>query len=113
RLDGPQHFPVELTGGEDPTLFEDIAPDGKHLVVARDRKGEENPGLYLLDPNGGPLTVIQHKRDVQTIYQFTTDDSRYVYFRANDVKQDSYAIYRYDLQSKQRELVFGEDGIWS
>ena len=113
RLDGPQHFPVELTGGEDATAFDDVTPDGKYLLVSRDRKGEENPGLYLLDPKGGPLTVIQHKPRVQTIYQFTSDDSRYVYFRANDVKADSYAIYRYDLQSKQRELVFGDDGIWS
>jgi prolyl oligopeptidase PreP (S9A serine peptidase family) len=67
----------------------------------------------LLNPKGGPLAVVQHKPKVQTEYQFTTDDSRYLYFRANDVKADGYAIYRYDLQSKERELVFGEDGLWS
>jgi dipeptidyl aminopeptidase/acylaminoacyl peptidase len=113
RIDGPQRFPVEMTGGEDPSAFEDITPDGKYLVVSRDRKGEEYPGVYLLDPKGGPLVVVQHKPKVQTMYQFTTDDSRHLYFRANDVKPDSYAIYRYDLQTKERELVFGDDGIWS
>jgi len=113
RIDGPLRFPVQLTGGEDATWFEDVTPDGKYLLVARDRKGEENPGLYVLDPKGGPLTPVQHKAGVQTAFQFISDDSRYVYFRSNDVKKDSYALYRFELASKQRELVFGEDGIWS
>src|SRR5258708_34567958 len=113
RLDGPQRFPIEITGGEDPTTLADITPDGKYLVLSRDRKGEEYPGVYLLDPKGGPLSIIVHKPKVQAFYQFTSDDSRYIYYRANDVKPDSYAIYRYDLQSKERELVFGDDGIWS
>ena len=113
RLDGPRRFPVQLTGGEDATSFTDITPDGKRILVSRDRKGEENPGLYVLDPKGGSLTVIEHKPRVQTFYEFTSDDSRYVYFRSNDVKQDSYAIYRYDLATRERELVFGEQGIWS
>src|SRR5205814_7614923 len=37
---------------------------------------------------------------------------RYVYFRANDVKENSYAIYRYDVAAKTRETVFDQDGIW-
>jgi dipeptidyl aminopeptidase/acylaminoacyl peptidase len=112
RIDGPQRFPAQLTGGEDPTAIADITPDGKYLVVSRDYKGEEYPGLYLLDPKGGALTVISHKPKVQTQYQFTTDDSRYVYFRANDRKPDSYAIYRYEVTTTQIEMVFEQDGIW-
>ena len=41
RLDGPDTFPVQLTGGEDRTSLADIFPDGKTLVLQRDRKGEE------------------------------------------------------------------------
>ena len=37
RLDGPKSFPVQLTGGEDRTWLASITPDGKHLVVQRDR----------------------------------------------------------------------------
>ncbi len=113
RIDGPQRFPQQLTGGEDPTGIADVTPDGKWLVVSRDRKGEEYPGLYLLDPKGGPLTVISHKEKVQTEHLFTTEDSKWVYFRANDKKTDSYAIYRYDIAGKKVETVFAEDGIWS
>jgi dipeptidyl aminopeptidase/acylaminoacyl peptidase len=113
RLDGPRRFPVQLTGGEDVTRLSAVTHDGKWLVVARDRKGEENPGIYLLDPNGGPLKVVQHKPNVQTRFHFVSDDSRSIYFSANDVKQDAYAIYRYDIATGQRELVFGEDGLWA
>ncbi len=112
RLDGPQRFPLQLTGGEDPTLVQDVTPGGAHLVLSRDRKGEENPGLYLQDVKGGPLLAIQHKPGVQTQLQFVSDDGRHVYYRANDVKKDAYAIYRYDIASKQRELVFDREGIW-
>jgi dipeptidyl aminopeptidase/acylaminoacyl peptidase len=113
RIDGPQRFPEQLTGGEDPTHVVDITPDGNWLVVQRDRKGEEYPGLYLLAPKGGPLTVVSHREKVQTHYLFTTDDSKQIYFRANDKKPDSYAIYRYDVAGKKVETVFDQDGIWS
>jgi dipeptidyl aminopeptidase/acylaminoacyl peptidase len=116
RLDGPKKFPVQLTGGEDVTRLVEITPDGKWLVVARDRKGEENPGLYLLSataPSGATLEPIQHLPKVQTQLQFVSDDGKWIYFRANDRKPDSYAIYRYDIGSRKKELVFGEDGLWS
>src|SRR5205823_1061532 len=112
KLDGPRRFPVQMTGGEDQTSLAGITPDGKHLVVQRDRKGEENPGLYLQDAEGGPLEMIQHKPGIQTFYEFTSDDSKYIYFRSNDVKPYSYAIYRYDLSAKTIQQVFNNPGLW-
>jgi len=112
RLGGAQQFPSQLTGGEDATGIVDITPDGKSLIVSRDYKGEEYPGLYLLDEKGGALGVISHRPKVQTHYQLTTDDSKYVYFRANDKKPESYALYRYDVAKKTTETVFEQDGIW-
>jgi dipeptidyl aminopeptidase/acylaminoacyl peptidase len=113
KIDGPRRFPVQLTGGEDVTKLLDVTPDGKWLIVMRDRKGEENPGVYLLDPNGGPLRTVQHAAGIQTKFQFVSADSKSIYFRANDRKADAYAIYRYDIASANKELVFGEDGLWS
>jgi dipeptidyl aminopeptidase/acylaminoacyl peptidase len=113
RIDGPQRFPQQLTGGEDPTTIADITPDGKWLVVQRDRKGEEYPGLYLLPPQGGALIPISHRERVQTTYQFTTADSKWVYFRANDRKADTYSIYRYSIADRKVETVFDQEGIWS
>jgi dipeptidyl aminopeptidase/acylaminoacyl peptidase len=113
RLDGPQRFPVQLTGGEDPTTLEDVMPDGRHVVVSRDRGGEENPGLYLLPAEGGPLEVIAQKDKVRTFLSFVSEDGGSIYYIANDRKPDAYAIYRYDVASKQTELVFDQDGLWS
>lgn len=112
RVDGPMRFPIQLTGGQDTTQVVDVAPDGSFLLVSRDRKGEENPGLYLQDPKGGALTLVQHKPNVQTEAEHVSDDSRYVYFRANDVKPSSYVLYRYDRTTKAREVVFDQEGIW-
>jgi len=113
RLDAPLGFPIQLTGGEDTTSIAGLTPDGKWLICSRDRAGEENPGLYLMSPDGGPLELIQHKPKVQTMLAFVPDDGKSLYFRANDRTPDSYAIYRYDLASKTTQPVFTEPGIWS
>lgn len=113
RLDTAMGFPTQLTGGEDPTQLVGITTDGKWLVVSRDRNGEENPGLYLLSPEGGPLKVIQHEPKVQTQLNHLSDDGKTLWFRANDIKPDSYAIYRYDIATAKKEPVFTEPGIWS
>jgi dipeptidyl aminopeptidase/acylaminoacyl peptidase len=114
RIAGAGRFPAQLTGGEDRTELAAITPDGKTLVVTRDRKGEENPGLYLQSPAGGELQVIQHVKGVQTRFEVVSSDSRYVYFTANDKKPDTYVVYRWDVAGRNKETVFDrEDGIWS
>lgn len=113
RIDGPMRFPVQLTGGEDPTSLVDVSADGKLLVLQRDRAGEENPGLYLQRASGGPLLLIKHEPKVQTQAQLITDDGKHLYFRANDKKPDAYALYRYDFATKAVAPVFSQDGLWS
>ncbi len=113
RLDGPKSFPVQMTGGEDPTRVAGVTPDGRTLILSRDVGGQEDPGLYVQSADGGPLALIHHKKSTRAFYAFTTDDSRTIYFGANDIKPDSYAIYRYDLGTKRRDLVFDQPGLWS
>lgn len=113
RLDGPKSFPVQMTGGEDPTRVAGITRDGRTLIVSRDIGGQEDPGLYLQPADGGPLTVVHHKKGTRAGAAFVTADSRFLYFLSNDIKPDSYAIYRYDLTTRQRELVFDQPGLWS
>lgn len=113
RIDGPQRFPVQMTGGEDATNVLDITPDGKWLLLSRDRKGEENPGLYLQPAKGGALTAIQHLPGVQTFFEFVSDDGRYVYYRSNDEVRDSYTFYRYDIRAAKKEKLFERKGYWS
>ncbi|MDZ4661375.1 MAG: prolyl oligopeptidase family serine peptidase [Pseudomonadota bacterium] len=112
RSNGPKNFPVQMTGGEDPSNLVGLTPDNKYLVLSRDRRGEENPGLYLQSVNGGELVAVQHKAKVQTVYSGVTTDSKYIYYRSNDIAPDSYAIYKYDIIRKSRELLFSQPGIW-
>ena len=112
KLDGPLKFPTQMTSGPDPTSVVDITPDGEWLILSRDRAGEENPGLYLQSTKGGPVIEIQHKKDVRTSLVWVTNDSQTIYYRANDIKPDSYALYSYSIESKQKKLLFAEPGLW-
>ncbi|MEO8845820.1 MAG: prolyl oligopeptidase family serine peptidase [Kofleriaceae bacterium] len=113
RQDGPQKWPVQLTGGEDTTTVVGIAPNDAFVVVSRDVGGAENPGLYVLDPHGGPLRLIQHTPNVQTSLALISDDSKSIYYRANDRDPGSYAIYRFDVGSGTKQLVFDRPGLWA
>jgi dipeptidyl aminopeptidase/acylaminoacyl peptidase len=113
RQDGPMVFPLQLTGGEDRTSVVGLAPDDSFVAVSRDVGGQENPGLYLMNPDGGSLRLVQHTPKVQTALQFIADDSKTLYFTANDLDAASYAIYRFDVKTGTRELVFDTPGLWS
>jgi len=112
KLDGARSFPQQLTAGEDSTSIAAVTPDGSFLVVQRDRRGEENPGLYLQPTAGGALVLLQHLPKVQTLFERVSPDSKYVYFTSNDRKQDAYTIYRWDIAKGEREVVLEKDGLW-
>lgn len=112
RQDGPQKWPVQLTGGEDNTTVVGIAPNDAFVVVSRDVGGSENPGLYVLDPNGGALRVIQHLPKAQTSLALISNDAKSIYYRANDRDPGSYAIYRFDVATGAKQLVFDRPGLW-
>lgn len=113
RQDGANTFPVQMSGGEEKTWVADISPNGKWIIVGRDQNGEENPGLYIQSVEGGPLMAILHQPKIQCKYEGISADSKWVYYAANDIRPDSYAIYRFDITHKKRELLFSQDGLWS
>lgn len=112
KIDGPKSFPVQLTSGNDAVTIRDIAPNGQFLIVSKDLNGQENPGIFQLDLKSGALTELYRKPKVQGNFAFLTDDSKTIYFTANDIKPDSYAIYKMNLADKKTELVFSEPGVW-
>lgn len=112
KIDGPQKFPVQLTSGSDAVTLSDVAPNGKFLIISKDRNGEENPGIYKLDLATGQITELFRKAKTQAHYSFISDDSKTIYFSANDVKADSYNIYKMDLASGEKTLLHEGDGYW-
>lgn len=113
RQDRPMGFPIQMTGGEDATSLAGITPDGRYILVSRDEKGEENPGLFLQKVEGGPLILVQHKKGAQTAPCLVTMDSKWLYFRSNDRRADSFSIYRYGFDSRKTELVLDLQGFWT
>jgi dipeptidyl aminopeptidase/acylaminoacyl peptidase len=113
RQNEPMGLAVQVTGGEDRTEVKDIAPNDSFVVVSRDVGGQENPGIYSLPLAGGALTVIQHTPKVQTFLEYIADDSKSLYFRANDIAADSFALYRWDVATQKKEKVFDQAGLWS
>lgn len=113
RLDGVKSFPVQLTGGEDRSNLVEISPNNQWLVVSRDSKGDENPGVFLMKTSGGALKTVYYNPKHQTSFLGFTSDSQAIYYRTNNIVQDSYAIYKYDIASDKHSIIWDKPGIWS
>ncbi|OFZ29302.1 MAG: hypothetical protein A2622_07755 [Bdellovibrionales bacterium RIFCSPHIGHO2_01_FULL_40_29] len=112
KIDGPKSFPVQLTSGTDAVSINEIAPNGKFLIISKDVNGQENPGLFKLDLKTGLIEELYRKPQVQVGFDFITDDSEYIYFTANDKKPDSYSVYKMKLADKSVETIFDGEGYW-
>ncbi len=112
KIDGPQKFPVQLTSGADATTVQDVAPNGKFLILSKDLNGQENPGLFKLDLATGAVSEIYRKEKAQVTFGFISEDSNTIYFSSNDVKTDSYNIYKMNLLSLEKILLYEGDGYW-
>ncbi len=113
RLEAPRGFPLQLTGGEDRTVIRGVTPDGRWLVLQRDVGGSEDAGLFVQPAGGGPLTAVLNAPRVRTGFLFASDDGRAIYYTANDVTPDSFAVYRHDIGSGTRQTVFADKGLWT
>jgi protease II len=112
KIDGPKSFPVQLTSGSDSVRLNEVSPDGKFLIISKDVNGQENPGIFKLDLKTGLITELFRKEKVQAGYSFITDDSKYIYFTANDKNPDSYSIYKMKLEDKSIESIYDGQGYW-
>lgn len=113
KIEGPKSFPVQLTSGTDAVFIGDISPDGHYLIISKDINGEENPGLFKLNLKTGLIEELYRRKKVQAALSFITDDSRYIYFTANDKKSDSYSIYKMKIADKSIETIYDGDGYWN
>lgn len=112
KIDGPQKFPQQLTSGSDAVSLNAVAPNGKFLIISKDTNGQENPGLFKLDLKTGFIQELYRQQKVQVSFSFITDDSKWMYYSANDKKADSYSTYKMNLETLKIETVFDGDGNW-
>lgn len=112
KIDGPKSFPTQLTSGSDAVTLKEVSPNGKFLIISKDTNGQENPGLFRLDLKTGMITELYRKDKVQVGFSFLTDDSKFMYFTANDKKSDSYSTYKMNLETLSVETIYDGDGNW-
>ena len=112
KIDGPKSFPVQLTSGQDAVSISTVSPDGKFLILAKDLNGQENPGLYRLDLKTGFIDELYRKPKVQAGFAFITENSKSIYFTANDKSPESYNIYKMNLSDKSIETIYEGKGNW-
>ncbi len=112
KLDSPMGFPVQLTGGEDRTSLIAVTPAGQ-MLLSRDVGGEENPGIYLMEKNGGELKELFKKKKVQARLSYVSEKGDFFFFSANDQDPSVYTHYIYDLKTNKITEFFNEKGLWA
>lgn len=111
-IDGPRQFPRQLTSGNDSVSISEMAKNGEYLILSKDLNGQENPGIFRLNLKTNQIDELYRKAKVQSNASFLTDDSKYLYFTANDKKPENYNIYKMNLADKTIETIYEGDGVW-
>jgi len=112
RLDGPNSFPVQMTGGDDSSVLRDVTNDNRFAVITRDSGGDEYPSLYLQPVNGGEFIKVYGGKKIKLSYLGQSKSGKEVFFYANDLGPTTFAIYSYDIDSKKKDLLFKGSGFW-
>ena len=114
RQDGPQKFPVQLTGGED--THDRRGPRARRQLRRRQRAisaAQENPGLYLMQAEGGPLEVDPAQAEGADVARSSSPTTRRRSTSARTTSsRTSYAIYRYDSRRRSASWCSIRPGLW-
>ncbi len=112
KINGPKKFPTQMTGGGTSTYIITISPNGKFLILSKDKNGKEMPGLYIQDVNGGPLKEIFYKEGIQTSFQWVSTDSKYIYYRTNEHGPTTHTFYKHSIETGKRKILLKKKGYW-
>lgn len=114
KINGPKSYPTQMTGGEDQAKLRAITPNGKYLLITRDLKGDEYPGLYLQSVKGGPLITVFKKKKTKVYPAYITKDSKHLYYRSNDKHKKGQTFYKWNFKTQKRKIIFDRKiGYWS
>lgn len=112
RLDGPNSFPVQMTGGDDSSVLRGITNDNRYAIITRDSGGDEYPSLYLQPVNGGELIKVYGGKKIKLSYLGQSKSGKELFFYANDLGPTTFAVYSYEVDTKKKELLFKGSGFW-
>jgi len=108
-LDCP--FPYRLTSeGQVPHAVH-FDPQGRYVLVAFDRDGDENAQLYLVPPRGGEKQPLRTHDGRRFMFCATSEDGNRVYYSSDKDHPTYLCGYVYDLESGEEKMLYeGEEG---
>lgn len=113
-LNGDTQYPYPLTYNDQMCNFVKPDPQGRHLLTAFDRDGNENYQLHALRWNGGePLPLFENASpDEKHEFVHLSEDGNRVYYTTSKDNPNFLNSRVYDLESKQdRLLLEGKDTV--
>lgn len=104
-VDSSGGWPTQLTFGKGITFFE-WAPDGEHLLVARDADGNEREGYYLISADGTHERQLLPLSDAFRVFgMFSKDGSRFL-FSSTERNGRDFDIYVADVATGETRRVY-------
>ena len=103
-------WPNQITFYEDRVGFGSWSPDGKCILFGKDAGGNERTQLFLSSPTGEQVTQLTDNS--KAIYSFGawSPDGTKIAFASNERNEAYFDIYVMDLATKEKKMVYQQDG---
>jgi dipeptidyl aminopeptidase/acylaminoacyl peptidase len=108
-VDASGGWPRQLTFGSAITFFR-WSPDGEHLLVGRDREGNEREGYYLISVDGTSERQLRPLSDAFRAFGMFSPDGSQILFSSTERTGRDFDIYVTDVESGNTRIVY--EGIF-
>ncbi|MCM3135183.1 alpha/beta fold hydrolase [Paenibacillus polysaccharolyticus] len=113
-MDLPGGYPYPLTYLNQSSQFIKADPQGRHLLTAFDRDGNENYHLYALPPEGGvPLPIVPADPSDRCYYAHLSEDGKRLYYNTSSGNPNYMNARLRDLETGEDKLLYQGEEVTS
>ncbi|WP_408893791.1 S9 family peptidase [Paenibacillus taichungensis] len=113
-MDLPGGYPYPLTYLNQSSQFIKPDPEGRHILTAFDRDGDENYHLYALQPEGGvPFPVVPAEPDDRCYFSHLSEDGQRLYYMTSRDNPSYLNSRRINLETGKDELLHQGEEVTS
>lgn len=105
-MDLPGGYPYPLTYLNQSSQFIKPDPEGRHILTAFDRDGDENYHLYALQPEGGvPFPIVPAEPNDRCYFSHLSEDGQRLYYMTSRDNPNYLNSRRINLGTGEDELL--------
>lgn len=113
-MDLPGGYPYPLTYLNQSSQFIKPDPEGRHILTAFDRDGDENYHLYALQPEGGvPFPVVPAEPNDRCYFSHLSEDGQRLYYMTSRDNPNYLNSRRINLATGEDELLHQGEEVTS